>query len=415
MDGVIVPTLVPPPLSPISSVSSESSLSLRKSLSKKSSLKKILSVTQCSQLLGESAEANVTDRSGALETASRVEEESFNEPSNTGFGPLVPPFLKRYSTEGSMDVDEYCAAQKPDDGGTSEKITVECPQVKDIPTMAEAKATGSVDDMGSDRPLVVENCTDTVSDAENNACSEDFEDVTRESARLSINDDDVHKESVPSDVADSATGKDMDEEQMDTEVNRQAETPEKTDESTDNTEPEVCVASPSVSVITPNSTSAPTKAINIGPPPIEILISFDTTGSMSYYLDEVKNEINNIIHRLFMDIPNLKIGVIAHGDYCDASIFYLTQAMELTSDVEGLCEMVKNVEGTGGGDFEECYELILRMVRQVKWTPGSQRALVMIGDACPHTTDSLTDMGKEPIDWKVEAAALKYEMVGCLQ
>ncbi len=42
---------------------------------------------------------------------------------------------------------------------------------------------------------------------------------------------------------------------------------------------------------------------------------------------------------------------------------------------------------TGGGDWEECYELVLHQVQtQLNWSPGSQRALVMIGDAIPHDT-----------------------------
>ena len=148
-----------------------------------------------------------------------------------------------------------------------------------------------------------------------------------------------------------------------------------------------------------------------GPGPIEIIISFDTTGSMSYILDEVKNRITDIINRLFMDIPSLKIGVIAHGDYCDEKVFYLTQAIELTNDAAALCSFVSNVEGTGGGDFAECYELILRKVRQVDWTPGSKRALIMIGDACPHTPDELLAGGYEVINWVHEATNLINDMV----
>lgn len=156
---------------------------------------------------------------------------------------------------------------------------------------------------------------------------------------------------------------------------------------------------------------APVPRPFFGPPPIEIVISFDTTGSMSYYLDEVKNQINDIINRLFMDIPNLKIGLIAHGDYCDEKVYYLTQKMDFTNDINSLCEMVRNVEGTGGGDFAECYELIFRQVRLMKWSPGSQRALIMIGDACPHTPEELRETRLEEIDWRVEASALMRELV----
>ena len=156
---------------------------------------------------------------------------------------------------------------------------------------------------------------------------------------------------------------------------------------------------------------APAPPPPAGPPPIDILISFDTTGSMSYFLDEVKHRINDVITRLFSDIPRLKIGVIAHGDYCDESVYYLTQSIELTNDVTALCDFVTNVEGTGGGDFPECYELILRQARQVTWTPTSRRALIMIGDACPHTLQELREQKREVIHWAHEANQLHTEQV----
>ena len=145
----------------------------------------------------------------------------------------------------------------------------------------------------------------------------------------------------------------------------------------------------------------------MGPAPIEIIISFDTTGSMSYYLDEVKNKIQDIIQRLFMDIPNMKIGVMAHGDYCDEKVFYLMQKVDFTNDVGSLCQFVKDVEGTGGGDFEECYEWVLSQVRGLSWTPGTQRSLIMIGDAIPHEADY--ELNKEKLDWRAEADALYNE------
>ena len=64
---------------------------------------------------------------------------------------------------------------------------------------------------------------------------------------------------------------------------------------------------------------------------------------------------------------------------------------------------MQNVSGTGGGDFDECYELVLRQARtEFSWTPGSQRALVMIGDADPHSPAEALRQGGESIDWEVE-------------
>ena len=136
----------------------------------------------------------------------------------------------------------------------------------------------------------------------------------------------------------------------------------------------------------------------------EIVFSFDTTGSMSSVIDEVKGRLQDMIQRLQADIPGIRFGVLAHGDYCDKDIFYLEKHIDLTQDVKQLCDFVADVDGTGGGDPEECYELVLNLVRSFSWTAGSQRALVMIGDSEPHTPEYELNEGN--LDWREEAKAL---------
>jgi hypothetical protein len=64
----------------------------------------------------------------------------------------------------------------------------------------------------------------------------------------------------------------------------------------------------------------------------------------------------------------------------------------------------------GGGDWEECYELVLHEARtKLSWTPGTQRSLVMIGDAIPHSTSY--PMNTLKLDWKKEAKQL-YDDLG---
>lgn len=139
---------------------------------------------------------------------------------------------------------------------------------------------------------------------------------------------------------------------------------------------------------------------------IEIVFSFDTTGSMSSILDEVRGRLQDMIQRLQSDISGIRIGVIAHGDYCDKDVFYLTKEIDLCQNVAELCQFVQDIEGTGGGDADECYEYVLRMVREkISWTPGSQKILVMIGDANPHEPDY--DLNTDNIDWREELKLMK--------
>ncbi|XP_065930600.1 uncharacterized protein [Magallana gigas] len=147
--------------------------------------------------------------------------------------------------------------------------------------------------------------------------------------------------------------------------------------------------------------------------PMEICFSFDTTGSMSSSINAVKENVQELILRLQTDIPGLRIAVFAHGDYCDKNSSYVTKHIDFSTDLKELCNWVKNVESTGGGDSDECYELVLHGVQSLSWTPRSQRALVMIGDANPHGVNYPDN--KLRLDWEVELdklAAMSVRVYG---
>jgi len=140
---------------------------------------------------------------------------------------------------------------------------------------------------------------------------------------------------------------------------------------------------------------------------LEIVFSFDTTGSMYGYLTEVRGRIKDMVQRLQADIPEIRIAIIAHGDYCDKDN-YIVKWIDFGATVPELCDFVENVKVTSGGDTDECYELVLRRVQEVlSWTPGSQRSLVMIGDAPPHEPGYRYDDFTNDIDWREEAEKLK--------
>ncbi|KAL3852846.1 hypothetical protein ACJMK2_016459 [Sinanodonta woodiana] len=142
---------------------------------------------------------------------------------------------------------------------------------------------------------------------------------------------------------------------------------------------------------------------------MEVVFSFDTTGSMSSYLEEVKGRLQDMVQRLQADIPGIRIAIFAHGDYCDLHN-YVTKYVDFTDNVADLCEFVKNVGSTGGGDSDECYEFVLHEVRtKLSWTPGSQRVLVLIGDANPHEPNY--PQNSMNLDWRVEADKLMEGLV----
>ena len=93
---------------------------------------------------------------------------------------------------------------------------------------------------------------------------------------------------------------------------------------------------------------------------VEVVFSFDTTGSMYACLAEVRRGIKEAVRRLQREVPGIRIAIVAHGDYCDAQSSYVTRLQDFSQDEAALCRFVENVGATGGGDADECYELVLR-------------------------------------------------------
>lgn len=91
---------------------------------------------------------------------------------------------------------------------------------------------------------------------------------------------------------------------------------------------------------------------------IDIVFSFDTTGSMNQCIRQVRRDVENTVKTLLEKIPGIRIGIIAHGDYCDEGHSYVIRTCDLTRDLVTLTDFIKNkATDTGGGDFPECYEL----------------------------------------------------------
>eukprot|EP00026_Physarum_polycephalum_P009006 Phypoly_transcript_09115.p1 GENE.Phypoly_transcript_09115~~Phypoly_transcript_09115.p1 ORF type:complete len:446 (+),score=106.74 Phypoly_transcript_09115:176-1339(+) len=156
---------------------------------------------------------------------------------------------------------------------------------------------------------------------------------------------------------------------------------------------------------------------------IEIVFSFDTTGSMMGALQEVRNKVTDIVKRLLQDLPTIRIGVIAHGDYCD--VHNLLQMIDLTTDEKALCNFINSAPATGGGDAPEAYEWVLYKAQSMDWSAGASKTLVVLGDAAPHPpAQAFSQMKnfklKNPrkTDWKEEvdnlsAMGVKIHGVRC--
>lgn len=143
---------------------------------------------------------------------------------------------------------------------------------------------------------------------------------------------------------------------------------------------------------------------------LDMVIAFDTTGSMASFIGAVRQEVSELIPRLFKDNDDLRLGIVAFGDYCDmvnAQTFgNAYQCMPITDNENDLIKFVKESKDTSGGDGDEFYELVIKkIVEETPWREGSTRSILLIADAAPHKLGySYRDcvVGNQ-IDWRVEA------------
>jgi hypothetical protein len=140
---------------------------------------------------------------------------------------------------------------------------------------------------------------------------------------------------------------------------------------------------------------------------IEVLFSFDTTGSMYPCLTQVRRKIKETVQRLINEIPLIKIGIIAHGDYCDQGSTYVTKHFDLSADIDAICDFVMNVEPTGGGDAPECYELVLHEAQSFSWSKSASKSLVLIGDDIPHAPAH----NPKKLNWRQEIKKLAEQEI----
>lgn len=137
---------------------------------------------------------------------------------------------------------------------------------------------------------------------------------------------------------------------------------------------------------------------------LDLLITFDTTGSMYPCLAQVRREVASVVKRMFAHVEDLRVAVIAHGDYCDAGSTYVTKTLDFSSDPSTICRFISNVERTGGGDMPECYELVLHESRSLAWGAGREKILVVLGDDVPHRPDE--KQNTKHLDWRNELRLL---------
>lgn len=143
---------------------------------------------------------------------------------------------------------------------------------------------------------------------------------------------------------------------------------------------------------------------------LDMVIAFDTTGSMAAYIDAVRKEVADLVPSLFKNNEDLRLGIVAFGDYCDMEtpkIFgNAFQFLQPTNNENEIIKFIKETKDTSGGDGDEFYELVLKkIIEETPWREDSTRVILLIADAEPHPIGYCFEniVENNQIDWRKEA------------
>jgi Mg-chelatase subunit ChlD len=119
---------------------------------------------------------------------------------------------------------------------------------------------------------------------------------------------------------------------------------------------------------------------------IQVVFVLDTTSSMSGQLAAAKEKIWSLATTLAQaaQATEIEMGIVAFRDRGDA---YVTQVIDLSSDLDTMYGHLMRFEAGGGGDSPESVNAALAdAVHRISWSqdPSNYQVMFLVGDSPPH-------------------------------
>ena len=115
---------------------------------------------------------------------------------------------------------------------------------------------------------------------------------------------------------------------------------------------------------------------------LDIVLAFDSTGSMGGEIGQVKNQIQRIGTTLVTLVPKARISICTYRDEGDQ---YVVRGLPLTSNIQDIDAFLSNIRADGGGDEPEAVHEGLRWsIEENQFRPRARKVILLFGDAPPH-------------------------------
>jgi Mg-chelatase subunit ChlD len=122
-------------------------------------------------------------------------------------------------------------------------------------------------------------------------------------------------------------------------------------------------------------------------PKVDVVFVLDTTGSMGGLIQTAKDKIWSIATTMAsaQPTPEIRIGLVGYRDRGDQ---YVTQRVDLSTDLDSVYAALMDFQADGGGDTPESVnQALYDAVHHMSWNQQEQsyRVIFLVGDAPPHT------------------------------
>jgi hypothetical protein len=118
---------------------------------------------------------------------------------------------------------------------------------------------------------------------------------------------------------------------------------------------------------------------------LDVALVIDTTDSMQFVIDEVKQRFNDLVGMIHRMVPTARIGIVAYRDQGDD---YVVRWSDLSFNTAKLQEFITRLSSGGGGDYEEAVKEGLEgAMHELKWRKQSRRIIILVGSSPPHDWD----------------------------
>lgn len=115
---------------------------------------------------------------------------------------------------------------------------------------------------------------------------------------------------------------------------------------------------------------------------LDIVIAFDSTGSMGGEISEVKRQIRRIGTTLTKMIPKARISICTYRDDGDD---FVARGSALTSDIADVEAYLSQINAEGGGDEPEAvHEGLQWSIQNNPFRGNARKVILLFGDAPPH-------------------------------